>query len=768
MENIVLFWLFPRPSNFDDLPIEKEELRKYFHDIRIDDDPNICIDTITSFTAQYCFLVLVDDQASMVESLSALTEQTFIYINGFSENVRNRRIRGIFPDAENLLEQLRKDVRLLEQSQSIFKLRNLTSDDCEVNDDEIKCSKLLFNVLLNMRRPRENCYQEVFDQCRRICQNDAEQLEEVERFSTSYETSTSIQSYTKDSMIFRLINMALRANNVLTIYRFRSIIQDIYRKFKSSKEMTIYRGQKMFAEELNRLKSSVDRKFSLSSFIWTTKDFQVARKISGCGDDRPLLESVIFEILIDEGTLVAENPAVDRSAEDEEILLSMGTVFLVESISNEEEFHRIRLRATSIDLSSVTQMTVWLTRLTRREVDLEQFCLFKLAWIFYLIDDIDKSERIYETLKIKQNPNRSILNILFDFIDEQSTECIDRYRSTQDFHLSDEQFSSLNDVLSLFEYLPLPVIVEEILRTARKFFLAAKSPTRALFELYQSLREKQIRFIQSLSTDNRSVSGVKDSLIVDGLKQRTDIERLASEFLENSSNSTDDGTIAELIRQRMLTPLDFERFKGHTRDLVIIHARNRRWPKVIESCQIILNRADLTEDPIYIIEIHLHCAEAHMNLDDVDMSLYHYNLAEELHSSHCPSDSHLYARIMISIANLYLAQFEQEKATDYYRKAIESDDPYGKVTAYERLGFVFRRRDNETSRSYYLKALELRKQEIPRMDGLIAMNHLILAQIEDELSNGQERDFHVEKAMLLSENVPEVRHMVLNHVANFL
>jgi hypothetical protein len=61
----------------------------------------------------------------------------------------------------------------------------------------------------------------------------------IEEFAQEYDSSKAIYWYTKDSFVYRDINMALRTDNILIIYKFRFIIQDIYRQLK-----TLYEQQK--------------------------------------------------------------------------------------------------------------------------------------------------------------------------------------------------------------------------------------------------------------------------------------------------------------------------------------------------------------------------------------------------------------------------------------------------------------------------------------------------------------------------------------------
>ena len=94
----------------------------------------------------------------------------------------------------------------------------------------------------------------------------------------------------------------------------------------------------MSANELAQLKNRVGDTIAMTSFIWTTKNPDVANIFAGYGEGRPTCESVIFEIIIDEcqhdyeRSPFADISALSSKEGEEEVLLCVGTMLTVESV----------------------------------------------------------------------------------------------------------------------------------------------------------------------------------------------------------------------------------------------------------------------------------------------------------------------------------------------------------------------------------------------------------------------------------------------------
>ncbi|CAM4852394.1 unnamed protein product, partial [Rotaria magnacalcarata] len=76
--------------------------------------------------------------------------------------------------------------------------------------------------------------------------------------------------YTRDSFVYRLLNKALRVQNIDLLFLFRFFIRDIevqLKQYQCSSLVRVYRGQLMSTDELDQLKMSLGEYISVNSFF---------------------------------------------------------------------------------------------------------------------------------------------------------------------------------------------------------------------------------------------------------------------------------------------------------------------------------------------------------------------------------------------------------------------------------------------------------------------------------------------------------------------
>jgi hypothetical protein len=77
--------------------------------------------------------------------------------------------------------------------------------------------QLLNDILINMPKLPTAC-DEMLDACRLTCLNDPEQLRMIEEFRQTYKPEDVIKWYTRETFLYRLLNQALRTENIDTIF----------------------------------------------------------------------------------------------------------------------------------------------------------------------------------------------------------------------------------------------------------------------------------------------------------------------------------------------------------------------------------------------------------------------------------------------------------------------------------------------------------------------------------------------------------------------
>lgn len=178
--------------------------------------------------------------------------------------------------------------------------------------------------------------------------DNAKVLKTIANFAESYHPELALHWYTKDSFVYRLINKALRTQDIDTILKFRFFIKDLHNQLtqlhaiycKTLKqlnitEFTVYRGQVIGVNEFKMLQNNIGNIVSTNSFFSATTNSLVACEFVGDGSCRPQYESVLFQIHIQ--TTIKTKPYAKVNVlavinDENEIIFSMGTLFTINSV----------------------------------------------------------------------------------------------------------------------------------------------------------------------------------------------------------------------------------------------------------------------------------------------------------------------------------------------------------------------------------------------------------------------------------------------------
>ncbi|CAF3864831.1 unnamed protein product, partial [Rotaria sp. Silwood1] len=140
-------------------------------------------------------------------------------------------------------------------------------------------------------------------------------LTKVDEFEQTYQSCDAICWYTKDSIVYRLVNQALRTEDIEALLAVRYYISDLCTCLKKECEklkvqgldvLTVYRGQFLPTEDIDKLQQSVGQLISANGFLSTTRSLIVAEIYAG--------------------------PEHSEMPHEEEVLFDLGTIFRVEKV----------------------------------------------------------------------------------------------------------------------------------------------------------------------------------------------------------------------------------------------------------------------------------------------------------------------------------------------------------------------------------------------------------------------------------------------------
>ena len=378
----IIVW-FHSVTEYDCKRIEQDtqyeqQLPDNFPQLQIFNDANECIDYITNCPSKSVFMILSDNRGIQVFSLvHQLESLKFVYIldtfstdqyrkyNAFIKNCWI--IRGVFKNLSKLIGQLQYEMISTDNNNHTFHLlfeQLNTIDDLDKQPNERLRFQLIFNGLLHSTDASSNpIRQMMLDECRCRYATDKRELNRIDEFDSTETKWSTIQWWTQDSFIYRLINSALRSRHWNSIIKYQYFIVKLYNEIDrlhheqfistTTNQTTlfyVYRGQLMLSQDLNILKNNIGGIVSMNYFLSTTLDQDIASIFSE--GQRGITINVLFHILLDcriSSAVFADISQFSTMSYEKEILLSPGMVFRIQSVAYEDTIDKWIVHLNLID-----------------------------------------------------------------------------------------------------------------------------------------------------------------------------------------------------------------------------------------------------------------------------------------------------------------------------------------------------------------------------------------------------------------------------------
>jgi len=213
-------------------------------------------------------------------------------------------------------------------------------------------SQILIDCILRLQS-NEYDRHELLQFCRDRYQTNSIELQHLNDFEREYTPDKVLWWYTRESFFYKILNHALRTQDIHLIYLFRSFIFDIQQQLKINQFnrtiSRVYRGQIMSDSELNQLKQCQGQFISINAFFSTSQSWLHSKFILGDQTSTITHNRILFEIEID-SIVVESKPFADISQfsdfkEEEEVLFMVGSIFYVRTISmDDEHIWNVKLR----------------------------------------------------------------------------------------------------------------------------------------------------------------------------------------------------------------------------------------------------------------------------------------------------------------------------------------------------------------------------------------------------------------------------------------
>ncbi len=433
----------------------------------------------------------------------------------------------------------------------------------------------------------------------------------IEEFEKTYSPQTSLWWYTRQSFVYRILNKALRTQDIRVLIVFRFLIKDIYQQLKQEQEkqktdndVVYYRGQGMTKDELAKIRSSVNEFISMRSFLSTTTDPRTAQAFALSSQTNS--EKVFFEIHAKHSSslpfaLISE---LSYFKSENEVLFMLGCIFRIENVYFDD---KVNMWIVKLVLSS-----------TQDDHDLKQ--LFD-----YLKREIGSETNFYSLAIIlrKMGEFHHAEECLKQQLLQSSSSSNDYYRC---YHALGNIYQDRSDI-------------EQAL-TCHKYSLDLK--------------------LKLSSKDYANIGNSYNSIGAD-YEKRGDMALALRSY--------------EKARIIWLKCYDdkHERMAMIYNNLGIVYRRLNRYEQALESHKqaLTIRQAILPDNHPEIASSYTNLAAVCMDMNYLDHALYNYQVALEIQQKSLSSNHKSIASTLYNIGSVYEVKNEPQMAIDYYSKAIQ-------------------------------------------------------------------------------------------------
>ena len=265
------------------------------------------------------------------------------------------QVKAVAIDLHELIHKIKTDQRKRVKIEDPI-VFNVLSTNCAVEQSttglngQFLHSQLLIDVLLRLKSSEEP-KQKLIKICEEQYKGNESQLVILREFQKTYSSQKALWWYSRESFLYKILNKALRVQNIDLLFLLRFLIHDIYQELNRNQCQTsiqVYRGQVLSTDELKSLQQSIDQFISVNSFFSTTSDRNQAIVFLYESDVSNDLHRVLFEIDANPKAVTnkpfANITSFCEHSDEAEVLFMIGAIFRLRSIEqNDDQIWTVQL-----------------------------------------------------------------------------------------------------------------------------------------------------------------------------------------------------------------------------------------------------------------------------------------------------------------------------------------------------------------------------------------------------------------------------------------
>ncbi len=334
------------------------------------------------------------------------------------------KVKSVITRLDDLINQIKADqksrVKIEEPlSINVFTVSDNADQSITGLNGHFVHSLLLIDVLLRMKSI-ETDKQQLITLCKNAYKKNDTQLALVCEFEREYTSAKALWWYTRDSFLYKILNKALRVQNIDLLFLFRFVIGDMCRQLKQNQyqsRIRVYRGQVMSKDELNILQRSIGGFISINSFFSTSINRHKALGFLNSSVVSNDLHRVLFVIDADP-RVVTSKPFADISSlsafgNECEVLFMIGCMFRLSDIrrDNDDQIWMIEMKLCGDDEHDLKKLFDHMKKQYGggdNEASLHSF-----GDVLLQMGKYDLAEKMYRRLLAELSPNDLSLSGLY-------------------------------------------------------------------------------------------------------------------------------------------------------------------------------------------------------------------------------------------------------------------------------------------------------------------------------------------------------------------
>ncbi|CAF0854292.1 unnamed protein product [Rotaria sordida] len=416
-ETTTLIWLGNILTELQENRQIQRELRSIINHIRIFDSIEECKNYIQHLSRDDRVVLITNGRLGkeFVPCIHHFRQMTSIYIFCMDKKKNEMwpnafiKIKGVFISLDELVKKLKCDQERQMHGKideplsiNVFTTRHKADQSTTALNLKFVHQNLFLDSLLQIK-PTIKDTDEFISRCLELYKDNPSQLSIIYEFQETYRSDQALWWYTRETFLYRLLNKALRIQNIGLLFVFRFFIYDIQRQLEidqCSQAIRIYRGQLMSQDEIKELENSIGDHISINSFFSTSLNKNYV--IFLMGDVNSIhngLQRVLFEIDANPNH-IGIKPFADISSRSYfpnecEVLITLGAIFRLNNIIlNEENIWVIHLSLCS---DQDNDLKYRIDQIKRQYNDQENN-VFSFGSILHQMKKYDDAEKYYRRL----------------------------------------------------------------------------------------------------------------------------------------------------------------------------------------------------------------------------------------------------------------------------------------------------------------------------------------------------------------------------------